>query len=211
MNAAVRRDLIVRRVRLPFPLVPDTPPQVLAGRYRLLLPLGQGGMGRVWRAVDELLLRDVAVKELVLPAAATDRERGDLRERALREARAIARIDQANVVRLFDVVHDGGQPWIVMELVPSRSLQDVLSAYGPIAPARAARIGLGILAGLRAAHRAGILHRDVKPANILLADDGRVVLTDFGVASAAEDPSITVTGIVMGSPSTSRRNAPPTA
>jgi hypothetical protein len=200
VNVAVRRDPFVSRVRLPFPLVPDTTPQVLAGRYRLVVPLGQGGMGRVWRAVDELLLRDVAVKELVLPSAATDRERGDLRERALREARAIARIDQANVVRLFDVVHDGGQPWIVMELVPSRSLQDVLGAYGPISPARAARIGLGVLAALRAAHRAGILHRDVKPANILLADDGRVVLTDFGVASAVEDPSITVTGIVMGSP-----------
>ncbi|WP_239153754.1 serine/threonine protein kinase [Virgisporangium aliadipatigenens] len=178
----------------------DTPPQVLAGRYRLVLPLGQGGMGRVWRAVDELLLRDVAVKELVLPPAATERDRDDLRERALREARAIARIDQANVVRLFDVVHDGGQPWIVMELIPSRSLQDVLNAHGPVAPARAARIGLGVLAALRAAHRAGILHRDVKPANILLADDGRVVLTDFGVALAAEDTSITVTGIVMGSP-----------
>jgi serine/threonine protein kinase len=173
----------------------------IAGRYRLVRPLGEGGMGRVWLARDEMLRRDVAVKELVpSPGLGSDQQR-ELRERSIREARAIARLNHPNVVRIFDVLHADGEPWIVMEFVPSRSLQQVLSEHGPVAPAEAARIGLAVLAGLRAAHRVGLLHRDVKPANVLLADDGRVVLTDFGLATAPDDPSMTQTGVVLGSPS----------
>jgi hypothetical protein len=157
-------------------------------------------MGRVWLGRDETLRRDVAVKELLPPPGLTDEARDDLRERSMREARAIARIDQANVVRIFDVVHDGGEPWIVMEFVPSRSLDEILATDGPLSPRRVARIGAAVLAALRAAHDAGITHRDVKPANILLGQDGRVVLTDFGVAAHADDPSMTQTGVVLGSP-----------
>ncbi|WP_433829483.1 protein kinase domain-containing protein [Actinoplanes sp. CA-015351] len=176
-------------------------PSIIAERYRLTGRIGQGGMGRVWAARDELLGRDVAIKELVPPPGLTESELRTLRDRAIREARAIARLDQANVVRVHDVVFHADVPWIVMELVESRSLYQVVRAEGPMAPEMAARIGLGVLAGLRAAHRAGILHRDVKPGNVLLAHDGRVVLTDFGLATAAGDSSMTSTGVVLGSPS----------
>ncbi|GAB2959553.1 hypothetical protein GCM10027280_55410 [Micromonospora polyrhachis] len=158
-------------------------------------------MGRVWLARDEMLRRDVAIKELVPPPGLTDDERREMRERSLREARAIARLDQGNVVRIFDVLHADGEPWIVMEFVPSRSLQAVLAENGPMPPAEVAQIGLAVLAALRAAHRAELLHRDVKPANVLLANDGRVVLTDFGLATTSDDPSMTRTGVVLGSPS----------
>ncbi|GAA4977097.1 hypothetical protein GCM10025331_85290 [Actinoplanes utahensis] len=173
---------------------------MIAERYRLVGQLGQGGMGRVWAARDELLDRDVAVKEIVPPAGLSEADLRTLRERAIREARAIAMLDQPNVVRIFDVVFDDGDPWIIMELVPSRSLFDTVRDDGPMAPDRVARIGLGVLAALRAAHRAGLLHRDVKPGNVLLAHDGRVVLTDFGLATAAGDASMTGTGVVVGSP-----------
>ncbi|WP_326562152.1 protein kinase domain-containing protein [Micromonospora sp. NBC_01796] len=180
--------------------MPDTPQRLIADRYRLVRPLGQGGMGRVWQARDEMLERDVAIKELVPPPGLTDDERREMRERSLREARAIARLDQVNVVRIFDVLIADGDPWLVMELVPSRSLHEVLRTDGAMPPARVAHIGLGVLAALRAAHRAGLLHRDVKPANVLLADDGRVVLTDFGLATVPGDPHVTRTGMVLGSP-----------
>ncbi|GIF24620.1 hypothetical protein Ate02nite_73500 [Paractinoplanes tereljensis] len=157
-------------------------------------------MGRVWAARDELLGRDVAVKELVPPPGIPASELAELRERAIREARAIARLDHPNVVRVFDVVFYDNDPWIVMELVPSRSLLDALRDEGPMPPDQVARIGLGVLAALRAAHRAGLLHRDVKPGNVLLADDGRVVLTDFGLATVAGDAAMTSTGVVLGSP-----------
>ncbi|GIF73036.1 serine/threonine protein kinase [Asanoa siamensis] len=178
----------------------DAPRPLIADRYRLVEPLGQGGMGRVWLARDETLRRDVALKEIVPPAGLTDDERREMRERSMREARAIARLNQVNVVRVFDVLHTGDDPWIVMELVHSRSLHAVLAAEGPLAPARVAEIGLSVLAALRAAHRAGVLHRDVKPANVLLADDGRIVLTDFGLATVPGDPTVTRTGMVLGSP-----------
>ena len=184
-----------------MPVVPDIPPRVVAFRYLLVSQLGQGGMGRVWAARDELLNRDVAIKEVLPPPGLTEAERHDLRERILREARAIARLDHSNVVRIFDVLYDRGEPWIVMELVASRSLQQVLEHEGAMAPERVARIGLALLGALNAAHVSGVLHRDVKPANVLLADDGRVVLTDFGLATAAGDSSMTSTGVVMGSPS----------
>ena len=157
-------------------------------------------MGRVWEARDELLSRDVAIKEIA-PDGLSAAELGDLRERAIREARAIAQVSHPHVVRIFDVVTEGDAPWIVMELVRSRSLLDVVNDEGPMPPERVARVGLDVLGALRAAHRAGILHRDVKPANVLLADDGRVVLTDFGLATLAGDSAMTRTGVVLGSPS----------
>ncbi|MER7415350.1 protein kinase [Micromonospora peucetia] len=175
-------------------------PQLVADRYRLLSPLGQGGMGRVWKARDEVLHRDVAIKELVPPPSLTDEERREMRERSLREARAIARLNHINVVRVFDVLRTDGDPWIVMEYVPSKSLQDTLAEDGPVTPARAVEIGLGVLAALKSAHKAGVMHRDVKPGNVLLGDDGRVVLTDFGLATIPGDPNVTRTGMVLGSP-----------
>ncbi|WP_433315939.1 protein kinase domain-containing protein [Micromonospora sp. CA-269861] len=175
-------------------------PQLVADRYRLLSPLGQGGMGRVWKARDEVLHRDVAIKELVPPPGLTDEERREMRERSLREARAIARLNHANVVRIFDVLRTDGDPWIVMEYVASKSLQDTLAEDGPVSVARTVEIGLGVLGALSAAHKAGVMHRDVKPGNVLLGDDGRVVLTDFGLATIPGDPNVTRTGMVLGSP-----------
>src|SRR4051812_13891943 len=157
-------------------------------------------MGRVWQAWDLTLQRDVAIKEIVMSPSLPESERRGLRERCMREARAIARLDQANVVRMFDVLYAAGEPWIVMEFVPSRPLDEVLEDEGPMPPAEVARIGLAVLAALRAAHDAGILHRDVKPANVLLGTEGRVVLTDFGLATVLDDPSLTQAGIVLGSP-----------
>ncbi|MBM0227638.1 serine/threonine protein kinase [Micromonospora sp. ATA51] len=174
---------------------------LVAGRYRLLDQVGSGGMGRVWRARDEMLHRDVAVKEVVPPGWLTESERDELRLRTLREARTAARLNHPNVVRIYDVVHDRGSPWIVMEYVPSRSLQELLDTDGPLPPRRTAEIGLAVLAALRAAHAAGVLHRDVKPHNVLVAHDGRVVLTDFGLATfVGGDGAMTGPGMVLGSP-----------
>jgi eukaryotic-like serine/threonine-protein kinase len=175
-------------------------PRIVADRYRLLEQLGQGGMGRVWLAHDDLLHRDVAIKEIVPPSGLTPVERQEMRERTLREARAIARLSHPNVVRIFDVLSSDGDPWIVMEYVRGRSLQEMLATDGPLPVVRVVDIGLGVLAALRAAHRADVLHRDVKPGNVLLGDDGRVVLTDFGLATVPGDPVVTRTGLVLGSP-----------
>ncbi|MFF4044208.1 protein kinase [Streptomyces sp. NPDC001816] len=174
--------------------------RVIAGRYRLLSPLGEGGMGTVWRARDEVLHREVAVKEVRAPAGlpASDVER--MYARLEREAWAAARVTNRNVVTVYDVAMEGGRPWIVMELVRGLSLADQLEAEGPLPPQRAAHIGAEVLAALRAAHAAGVLHRDVKPANVLLAGDGRVVLTDFGIATVEGSSALTMTGEVIGSP-----------
>ncbi|MFI2201072.1 serine/threonine-protein kinase [Streptomyces sp. NPDC020192] len=174
--------------------------RVIAGRYRLLSPLGEGGMGTVWRARDEVLHREVAVKEVRAPAGlpAADVER--MYARLEREAWAAARVANRNVVTVYDVATEAGRPWIVMELVRGLSLADQLEAEGPLPPQRAAHIGAEVLSALRAAHAAGVLHRDVKPANVLLANDGRVVLTDFGIASVEGSSAITMTGEVVGSP-----------
>jgi serine/threonine protein kinase len=174
--------------------------RLLAGRYRVGESLGRGGMGRVWLARDVVLDRDVAVKEIVLPADLVAQERDALRRRTLREARAAARLTHPNVAQVYDVFEADGQPWIVMEYVPSRSLQQVIDADGPLAPRRVAEIGLEVLAALRAAHRAGVLHRDVKPSNVLLAGGGRVVLTDFGIATIEDEGSTTSSDLVLGSP-----------
>ncbi|HEY5837317.1 serine/threonine-protein kinase [Streptomyces sp.] len=178
------------------------PRDVVAGRYRIDGQLGRGGMGTVWRATDELLRRPVAVKELHLPDAGLNEvESGDQRERALREARGVARIRHPHVVVVHDVVEQDGRPWIVMELVDGRSLAEILRADGPLQPCEAARIGAAVAGALRAAHDLGIQHRDVKPANVLIErDTGRVVLTDFGIARVPGSATISETGSFVGSP-----------
>ena len=173
---------------------------LITGRYRLLEPVGTGGMGRVWLARDEMLDRDVAVKEFVPPDWMSAEEQSRLRTKTLREARSAARLNHPHVVRIYDVVHADDLPWIVMEYVPSRSLYHVISEDGPFDPVGAARIGLDVLDALSAAHRAGVLHRDIKPHNVLIGHDGRVVLTDFGLATFVDDGSVTSPGLVVGSP-----------
>lgn len=174
---------------------------LLAGRYRLTARLGQGGMGTVWRATDELLRQEVAVKEIRLPPDLDEASRVELAERTIREARAAAALrSHPSIVTVHDVVLDGGRPWIVMELVRGRSLDRAVRDDGPLPPRRVAEIGRRMIDALTAAHAAGILHRDVKPANVMLTDDGRVLLTDFGIATIAGDAGITQTGMLTGSP-----------
>ncbi|MEU3189317.1 serine/threonine-protein kinase [Streptomyces sp. NPDC006992] len=176
--------------------------RLVGGRYRLGEVLGRGGMGTVWRGEDEVLGRRVAVKELRFPSSVDEEEKQRLITRTLREAKAIARIRSGSAVTVFDVVNEDSRPWIVMELVEGRSLADKIKNDGPLDPQRAAEVGLAILDVLRAAHREGILHRDVKPSNVLLEDGtGRVVLTDFGIAKVEGDPSVTSTGMLVGAPS----------
>ncbi|MGW2718016.1 serine/threonine-protein kinase [Streptomyces sp. NPDC001492] len=180
----------------------DNSERLLAGRYRLGRVLGRGGMGTVWRAEDETLGRTVAVKELRFPSNIDEDEKRRLITRTLREAKAIARIRNNSAVTVFDVVEEDDRPWIVMELVEGKSLAEVIREDGLLEPKRAAEVGLAILDVLRSAHREGILHRDVKPSNVLLeSDTGRVVLTDFGIAQVEGDPSITSTGMLVGAPS----------
>lgn len=174
--------------------------RVIAGRYRLLSPLGEGGMGTVWRARDEVLHREVAVKEVRAPAGLPAPEVERMYARLEREAWAAARVAHRNVVTVYDVAMEEGRPWIVMELVRGISLYDLLDAEGPLTPQRTAHIGAEVLAALRAAHEAGVLHRDVKPGNVLMANDGRVVLTDFGIAMVEGSSALTMTGEVIGSP-----------
>ncbi|MEU1094720.1 serine/threonine-protein kinase, partial [Streptomyces sp. NPDC005877] len=175
--------------------------RLLAERYRLGDVLGRGGMGTVWRAVDETLGRTVAVKELRFPSSIDEEEKRRLITRTLREAKAIARIRNTSAVTVYDVVDEDDRPWIVMELVEGKSLAEAVREDGVLTPRRAAEVGLAILDVLRSAHRQGILHRDVKPSNVLIAEDGRVVLTDFGIAQVEGDPSITSTGMLVGAPS----------
>ena len=179
----------------------DSSGRLLADRYRLVSVLGRGGMGTVWRAVDEVLGRPVAVKELRFAAGVDEDERRRLIARTLTEAKAIARVRHTAAITVYDVVEEDGRPWIVMELVESRSLSEVISNEGVLPPLRAAEIGLELLAVLAQAHRSGILHRDVKPSNVLIGHDGRVVLTDFGIARVEGDPSVTSTGMLVGAPS----------
>ncbi|MEV5511989.1 serine/threonine-protein kinase [Streptomyces flaveolus] len=174
--------------------------RVIAGRYRLHERLGRGGMGIVWRATDQLLGRQVAVKALprdeTLSAAEARRRRG----RTLREARAVAQLRHPHVIVVHDVVEDDERAYMVMEFVEGGSLADRVRDHGPVDAAEAARIGVALLGALRTAHAAGILHRDVKPSNVLVAEDGRVVLTDFGVAQVAGATTLTETGSFVGSP-----------
>lgn len=172
----------------------------MAGRYRLVESIGQGGMGRVWRAADEMLDRLVAVKEMRIDGLDAEDAR-TRRERTLREARATARIDHPNVVRVYDVVDEGERLWIVMELVAGRSLERMMMEDGPLGPQQAARIGIGLVTALRQVHARGVLHRDIKPGNVLVEANGhRVVLTDFGIAAIQDAKALTMVGMLVGSP-----------
>src|SRR6266480_4147798 len=173
---------------------------VVDGRYELLDRIGQGAMGTVWRAKDLVLARDVAVKEVRLPYLMSDCERAILRERTLREAKVSAKLSHPCVVTVYDVIEADRAPWIVMELVAARSLQRVLAEDGPLPTRQAAETGMMLLGALASAHAAGIVHRDVKPGNVLLTRGGRAVLTDFGIAVVEGDPALTQTGMVMGTP-----------
>jgi eukaryotic-like serine/threonine-protein kinase len=177
------------------------PGDLLAGRYRLRSVLGRGGMGVVWLASDQLLHRDVAVKEILWPSQLDVAVQQTLRQRALREARTAARLNHPNLVGVYDIVEEDGRPWIVMQLVPYRSLSEVVREDGPLPPRRAARVGLRVLEAIEAAHAVGVLHRDVKPGNVLLGPGDRVVLTDFGMAIADASPTLTTSGVLIGSPS----------
>ncbi|MFA3838752.1 serine/threonine-protein kinase [Streptomyces aureus] len=173
--------------------------RLIGGRYRLLSKLGHGGMGTVWRAKDETVDREVAVKEPRVPDHLPERERTTVFERMRREARAAARLDHPAVVNVHDVAVEDGQPWIVMEFVQGRTLGDALQE-GTFGARDAARIGLEVLGALEAAHAAGVLHRDVKPDNVMLGRHDRVVLTDFGIAQIEGETNLTDTGGFVGSP-----------
>ncbi|OLT27001.1 hypothetical protein BJF83_19665 [Nocardiopsis sp. CNR-923] len=170
------------------------------GRYELRERLGAGGMGTVWRAWDPALQRDVAVKEVLLPEGMDPDARAETHARSMREAQATARINSTAVVAVHDVLDEGESPWIVMELLSGSSLQQHLDAHGPMTVARVEEIARSVLDGLRAAHAAGVTHRDVKPANIMLTDDDRTVLTDFGIANVDGSTALTQTGVFIGSP-----------
>ncbi|MER7013944.1 serine/threonine-protein kinase [Saccharopolyspora sp. NPDC000359] len=174
--------------------------RLIGDRYRLDRELGGGAMGTVWAGTDELLRRPVAVKEVKLPPGMPDEEAAELRERALREARAIAVLSHPNVVTLYDVAREHGEPFVVMELVPSQSLAAILGEHGPLDDQQLAVIADGVAAGLDAAHRAGIVHRDVKPGNVLIGDDGRIKVSDFGISRNIAEHTITSTGILLGTP-----------
>ncbi|MDN3351868.1 serine/threonine-protein kinase [Actinomadura sp. DC4] len=177
--------------------MPENP--LLAQRYRLLTEVGRGGMGTVWHARDEVLGRDVAVKEVILPHGFSDEEREIQHKRTFREARTAARLSHPGVVTVYDVVEEDGRPWIVMELIRARSLHEQIKRDGVLSPQKVAEIGRQMAGALRVAHEAGILHRDVKPSNVLVSGS-RAVLTDFGIARAQSDATLTQTGMLIGSP-----------
>ncbi|MFI7447078.1 serine/threonine-protein kinase [Nonomuraea sp. NPDC049714] len=172
----------------------------LANRYSLMQPLGSGGMGRVWLAKDEMLDREVAVKELTLPQGLSPKERAELVTRAVREAQAMAQLRHPGIVALHDVVVEQDRPWIVMELLRGRTLGEAVAAHGPMPVEYVARIGADMLDALSAAHARGLQHRDVKPGNVFLTDSGRVVLTDFGIARQEGQATLTEQGMTIGSP-----------
>ena len=174
--------------------------RLVVGRYRLLDQLGRGAMGIVWRGRDELLDREVAIKQIVLTPLASETEARSSYERTLREARTAARLSHPGVVTVFDVVEEDASPWIVMELIRARPLDQVIAEDGPLPPSRAAQLGLGLLDALNSAHQAGVLHRDVKPSNVLIKPNGKAVLTDFGIATIQGDPGLTQAGMVVGTP-----------
>lgn len=174
--------------------------RLIAGRYRLHDPIGRGAMGVVWRGRDELLDRDVAVKEVQVSAHAAPADAEVIYQRTLREARTAARLSHPSVVKVFDVVEENGTPWIIMELIEARSLDQVITEDGPLTPDKAAELGKSLVSALATAHAAGVLHRDVKPSNVLVTKDGKAVLTDFGIATFAEDLGMTQAGMVVGTP-----------
>ncbi len=172
----------------------------LISRYRLESVIGRGAMGTVWVAYDEVVHRRVAIKEINLPTGMPAGEVSMVTDRTLREARAIGALSHPHVITLYDILTVDGRPFIVMELLHARSLAQVLEQDGPLRDGSAAAVGLAVAGGLLAAHQAGITHRDVKPGNVLVGTDGRVKLTDFGIARSADEPTLTVTGLLLGSP-----------
>ncbi|MEU3269589.1 serine/threonine-protein kinase [Saccharomonospora sp. NPDC006951] len=174
--------------------------RLVAGRYRLRSRIGSGAMGVVWLAVDDRLDREVAVKQLLLPPGLNETEGDKARQRAFREGRIAARLQHPNAISVYNVADDDGAPVLVMEYLPSQSLADVLDDRGVLPPAEAAGIGAQIALALTAAHEAGVIHRDVKPGNILLGDDGTTKITDFGISRAAGDITVTSTGLLAGTP-----------
>jgi len=175
-------------------------PRRLAGRYRLDSVIGKGSMGTVWAATDEVLHRQVAIKEIDFPVGIPAAERAQLEHRTLREARAIAALSNPYVITLFDILTLDNGPVIVMELLHARSLAEILRKVGRLPDGQAATVGVAVASGLLAAHAAGITHRDVKPGNVLICDDGRIKLTDFGIARSSGDQTMTATGLLLGSP-----------
>jgi eukaryotic-like serine/threonine-protein kinase len=172
----------------------------VADRYELEEVLGRGGMGTVWRARDTLLQRPVAVKEIEFPAASGGQDLVVVKERAIREARNAAALSHPNVISVYDTVHEDGRAYIVMEFVEAPTLATLIERDGPMAPDAVATIALDILDALEVAHKAGIIHRDVKPANVMVPRGGRAKLADFGIATVVDDPKLTSTGMVLGSP-----------
>ncbi|MGH4000066.1 MAG: protein kinase domain-containing protein [Pseudonocardiaceae bacterium] len=174
--------------------------ELIAGRYRLISRLGSGAMGMVWHAQDERLHRPVAIKQLLLSAKLSEGEVDEANRRAMREGRITARLQHPHAIAVYDVVEHEGQPCLIMEYLPSRSLATVLSMQDVLPPDQVARIGSQIASALAAAHTVGIVHRDIKPGNVLLADDGTAKITDFGVSHAVGDVTVTATGILAGTP-----------
>jgi serine/threonine protein kinase len=174
--------------------------QLGGGRYTLLDELGRGGMGVVWLAEDTTIGRRVAIKELHLPAGTSPQDRQVFEERVLREARTAGRLNDPGIVTVYDVVQEQGATYIVMELVESPTLEDVVAQRGPLPAAFVAKVAEQLLSALETAHAAGIVHRDVKPANVMVAPNGRVKLADFGIAQSIEDPRLTTSGTLIGSP-----------
>jgi hypothetical protein len=174
--------------------------RVVAGRYRLGTRIGSGAMGVVWQARDERLHRTVAVKQLLLAPDLNPAQAQEARLRSMREGRIAARLSHPNAITVYDVVDEDGAPWLIMEYLPSHSLAAVIAERGPQPPEEVARIGAQVAAALVAAHHAGIVHRDVKPANVLLGDDGTVKITDFGISRATGDVTVTATGMLAGTP-----------
>lgn len=179
---------------------PAAPTRVIGGRYVVLGELGRGGMGIVWRAEDRVMGRHVAVKELHLPTGLPAEERRLFRDRLLREARTAGRLSDAGIVTVHDVVTDAGVDHIVMELIDAPTLADVVRRNGPLDEEAALALAVQLVSALRVAHESGVVHRDVKPSNVLVRGDGRIKLTDFGIAQAADDPRLTTTGSIIGSP-----------
>ncbi|RLK62134.1 serine/threonine-protein kinase [Actinokineospora cianjurensis] len=175
-------------------------PRVVAGRYAILNELGRGGMGVVWLAEDRMIGRHVAIKELHLPDGVPASERAVFEERVLREARTAGRLNDPAVVTVYDVVQESGATYIVMELIQAPTLSDIVRERGPMPAEQVAKLAEQLLSALEAAHQAGIVHRDVKPSNIMLAANGRAKLTDFGIAQSLDDPRLTSSGILIGSP-----------